>query len=190
VTTQRAEQRRLTEHRILTAARKLFSANGYDRTTIRAVATEAETDPGLVMRYFGSKENLFSRVARIDADEPIAGTPDEVADAVLVSLTDKLGDEPVAALAMLRSMLTHPDASRGVHNFMTEQQQQIAATLPRPDATLRAGLMMSVLLGTVVGRYLIKVDGLDDAIPEEIGDLLRPCFRALAGGDAGSAAAE
>ena len=46
----RVEQRRRTEERILTAARQLFGEHGYDRTTIRAVATAAGSDPGLVMR--------------------------------------------------------------------------------------------------------------------------------------------
>ena len=35
----RAEQRRRSEERILAAARQLFAEVGYDRTTIRAVAS-------------------------------------------------------------------------------------------------------------------------------------------------------
>ncbi|MFG1604147.1 TetR family transcriptional regulator [Actinoplanes sp. NPDC049265] len=58
---KRAEQRRRTEARILAAARHLFAAVGYDRTTIRAVAAAAEVDAGLVMHYFGSKDALFAQ---------------------------------------------------------------------------------------------------------------------------------
>ena len=50
----RAEQRRRTEARILTAARQMFADVGYDRTTIRAVAAAVGVDAGLVMHYFGS----------------------------------------------------------------------------------------------------------------------------------------
>ena len=61
----RAEQRRRTEARILDAATQAFFSAGYDRTTIRAVASAAGVDAGLVMHYFGSKRELFRQV--IDA---------------------------------------------------------------------------------------------------------------------------
>src|SRR5947208_10505097 len=63
----RAEQRRRTEARILDAATQVFFSAGYDRTTIRAVASAAGVDAGLVMHYFGSKQELYRRV--IDADD-------------------------------------------------------------------------------------------------------------------------
>ena len=42
----RAEQRRRTEARILNATTQVFFSAGYDRTTIRAVASAAEVDAG------------------------------------------------------------------------------------------------------------------------------------------------
>ncbi|GAA2429353.1 TetR family transcriptional regulator [Streptomyces pulveraceus] len=185
--TSRTEQRRQTERRILSAARRLFSERGYERTTIRAVATEAAADPGLVMRYFESKEALFSRVARIDMDaEPsIGGSPAEVADTLLASLRDKLAKEPEAALALLRSMLTHPEASREVHAYVSAQQRRMTDALPQDNAALRADLLGAVMLGTLLGRYLIRMETLQDAPPEEIAALLSPCFQALAGGAPG-----
>jgi AcrR family transcriptional regulator len=79
VVTTRIEQRRRTEGRILTAARELFGEQGFDRTTIRAIAARAGSDPGLVMRYFGSKEKLFAQAAAIPADGPIEGSPEQIA---------------------------------------------------------------------------------------------------------------
>ena len=67
----RAEQRRQTEARILAAAREMFAELGYDRTTIRAVATAAGVDAGLVMHYFGTKDELFARAAKLPADEMV-----------------------------------------------------------------------------------------------------------------------
>ncbi|MFF9351726.1 TetR/AcrR family transcriptional regulator [Streptomyces sp. NPDC014734] len=182
--TSRTEQRRQTEQRILSAARRLFSERGYERTTIRAVATEAAADPGLVMRYFESKEGLFSQVARIDmdAEASIDGSPAEVADTLLASLRDKLVTEPEAALALLRSMLTHPEASREVHAYVSAQQRRMTEALPQDNAALRADLLGAVMLGTLIGRYLIRMEALQDAPAEEISALLSPCFQALAGG--------
>src|SRR4029453_5852683 len=57
----RAEQRRRPEMRILDAATQVFFSAGYDRTTIRAVASAAGVDAGLVMHYFRSKQELFRR---------------------------------------------------------------------------------------------------------------------------------
>src|SRR5436190_23846181 len=100
----RMEQRQRTETRILTAARQLFGEHGFDRTTIRAIATAADSDPGLVMRYFGSKEKLFAQAAAIPADGPIEGSPEQIAQLLTAALTEKLTDEPAAALAALRAM--------------------------------------------------------------------------------------
>ncbi|MTD58849.1 TetR/AcrR family transcriptional regulator [Amycolatopsis pithecellobii] len=180
----RTAQRKRTEERILTVARRLFARQGYDRTTIRAVAGEAGIDPGLVIRYFGNKENLFAHAARMESEDPLPANASDVATLLLDSLGDKLAGEPVSVIAMLRSMLTHPEAGREVLAFMTDQQRQIAKALPQPDAALRADLLGAITMGMLFGRYLIKLEVLQDASPEEIIDLLRPCFHALAeGGD-------
>lgn len=44
---------------ILATARELFSQAGYDGTSLRDVATQAQVSEGLVYRYFGSKRGLF-----------------------------------------------------------------------------------------------------------------------------------
>ncbi|MFE3193708.1 TetR family transcriptional regulator [Nocardia sp. NPDC059240] len=180
--TNRAQQRRNTEARILAAAERLFAESGYDRTTIRAVAAAAETDPGLVMRYFGSKEELFARAAVVGAGEPIGGTPAEAAESLLAALGAKLEDEPVNALAAIRSMLTHTEAAEGVRAAMAEQQRQAAGHLAADEADLRAGLLGAVTLGVVIGRHLLQLDGLKDAPPERITALMRSVFHDLAHG--------
>src|ERR1700689_5610259 len=103
----RAEQRRRTETRILDAAARVFAAAGYERATIRAVASAAGVDAGLVMHYFGSKQELFRRV--IDAPVPeVSGAPGQAAEQILTSLADRLAGGPGAALALFRSALTSP----------------------------------------------------------------------------------
>lgn len=44
---------------ILLIAQKLFADRGYDRTTLRRVATASGVDPALVSYYFKSKQELF-----------------------------------------------------------------------------------------------------------------------------------
>jgi AcrR family transcriptional regulator len=179
----RAEQRRRTEERIVVAARRLFAEHGYDRTTIRTIAAEAKTDPGLVMRYFESKEKLFARVAVVDQHEPIGGTPEQVAELLLAALGAKVAAEPVAALAAVRSMFAHPEAAKEVREAMLAEQRQAAKTMPGEDADLRAGLIGALTLGTVIGRYLLGLDGLRDAAPDRIIALLRQSFHSIVHGD-------
>src|SRR5256885_622978 len=48
-----------TREAIVEAARKAFAERGYDRASIRAIATSAGVDPALVHHYFGTKDELF-----------------------------------------------------------------------------------------------------------------------------------
>src|ERR1700746_3936129 len=79
----RAEQRRRTEARILDAATQVFFSAGYDRTTIRAVASAAGVDAGLVMHYFGSKQQLYRQVIDAAPVPEVSGTLAEGAGRIL-----------------------------------------------------------------------------------------------------------
>src|SRR5579862_3428166 len=109
--TSRAEQRRRTEARILDAATQAFFSAGYDRTTIRAVAAAAGVDAGLVMHYFGTKQELYRRVIDAAPVPEVSGTPAEAAEQILAALAGRLSSPNVASLALLRSMLTNPEAA-------------------------------------------------------------------------------
>ncbi|MCI4061165.1 TetR family transcriptional regulator [Micromonospora sp. R77] len=176
----RAQQRRRTEDRILAAARQMFAELGYDRTTIRAVARAANVDAGLVMHYFGTKDELFARAATLPADEVPGDAVDEVPEGLLTSLAKRLDSEPAASLAVLRSMLTNPDAADRYRAAAEPQLARITAGIPTADAELRASLLSAIVHGVIIERYLLRLGRLADAPPDQIIDLLRPCFQALA----------
>lgn len=179
----RAERRRNTEARILAAAGRLFAESGYDQTTIRAVAAAAGVDGGLVMHYFGSKQELFQRATHTEPAQPVGGTPEEVTEQVLAKLADSLVHEPVASLAVLRSMLTHAGASEAAAEGAARHRAQLSSAIPTDDADLRAALISATMIGVVVSRHLLKFDDLRDAPPEQIVELLRPCLRSLTHAD-------
>lgn len=187
----RAERRRRTEARILAAARGLFAERGYDRTTIRAVAGAAGVDPALVMQHFGDKETLFRRAVFEPSEQPLTGDPERLAELALDMLGVKLGELPGDQPATLRAMLTHPEAAAQVREALSGQIEQASAAIPREDAELRAALILSTLLGVMVGRHLLRLRALRDATPEQLTSILRPSFHALTGqvgghhGDAG-----
>jgi AcrR family transcriptional regulator len=176
----RAEQRRQSEEGILAAARQMFADLGYERTTIRGVAKAAGVDAGLVMHYFGSKDELFARAAKLPADEIPADDPAQMAEALLGSLAKRLESEPIASLAVLRSMLTNAGAADRYRAAAGPQLGQITAAIPGDDAELRASLLSAIVHGVIIERYLLRLGRLADASPEQIVDLLRPCFQELA----------
>ena len=177
----RAEQRRRTEARILEAATKAFFSAGYDRTTIRAVASAAGVDAGLVMHYFGSKQELFRRVIDAAPVPEISGAPGPATEQILAGLASRLASEPVASLALLRSMLTNPEAASAASAGIARYQAQIAQAIPADDADLRAAIISAITLGITVSRHLVKADELATADPAQVIRLLRPCVLALAG---------
>ncbi len=176
----RAEQRRRTEARILDAATQVFFGAGYDRATIRAVAAAAEVDAGLVMHYFGSKQELYRRVIEAAPVPEVSGTPAEAAEQILAGLASRLATPATASLALLRSMLTNPEAASAASAGIARYEAQIAQAIPASDAALRAAMISAITLGITVSRHLIKSDELSDADPGRIIELLRPCLHSLA----------
>jgi AcrR family transcriptional regulator len=174
VSSTRAAMRRDTEQRIVVAARSLFSTRGYSSTSIRAIADAAESDPALVIRYFGSKDQLFAHAAQLVVENIEARDEDHLVEELLAALAVKLQAPPTELLANLRSMLTHPDSASQVGQAMSAQQQSTAQLLRGDAAATRAGLVGAIMVGVVLGRYVLKLDGLADAEPDEILELLRP----------------
>lgn len=179
----RAEQRRKTEARILAAASRLFVERGYERTTIRAIAGAAGVDGGLVMHYFGSKQGLFQRVTHARPAPELSGSAEQVTEQILARLAESLASEPVHSLALLRSMLTHPEAAQALREGAARFQAQISRPIPADDADVRAALVSAVMLGVIVSRHLLNSDALTATSPQQVIDLLRPCLRSLTRAD-------
>ncbi|MEH0450135.1 TetR family transcriptional regulator [Streptomyces sp. B21-102] len=178
----RADRRRATEVRILDSARELFAEKGFERTTIRAVATAASVDPALVMQYFGSKRELFSQAVQALPAPLTATDVDELVDQLLASLGLKLGGLPEGTLAMMRSMLTDQAAADHVRAALGRQIDSVGAALSAAeDPELRAALVVTALLGVAIGHQLLGLAALREAPADHIAALLRPAIKALAG---------
>lgn len=177
--TSRRDRRHATEQRILACARELFGDHGFERTTIRAIARRAEVDPALVMQYFGSKQELFTAAVRAAPEPMFAGRPEQLADFLIDTLGLKLAASDREPMVMLRSMLTHPDATERAREVVDRQGGRIADVLTGEDASLRAGLIVSMMLGARIGRDLLELESLAGASVERLTALMRPVFEAL-----------
>ena len=146
---------------ILAAAQARFTDQGFERTTIRQVARDAEIDPSMVMRYYGSKEGLFAAATDIDLELPdVTGVPPAELGAVLARhfltiWTNDRGSGPLTIL--LRSAVTHEDAAERLRAVFSGQVETMVrqALGDVPDVSIRAGMLSSHLLGVALTRFVI-----------------------------------
>jgi AcrR family transcriptional regulator len=180
----RDERRKRTEIAILDAARELFAETGFERTTIRGVASRAGIDPALVMQYYGNKERLFAEASRWRRDDKRIDRV-SVADLPAAALQDLVAhfehpQDGEAAKALMRNCLTHPSAADAMRDkVMCDRAASVAAKLDGPDAELRAALFGACMMGIGMARYLIELPHLADASPEDLERLLGPALAAL-----------
>jgi AcrR family transcriptional regulator len=151
-----------TKAAILAAARRLFAERGYDHTTIRDVAAKADIDPAMVIRYFGSKDDLFVRAVAFDLKLPDLSTADP----------SRLGETLVRHFLMLwegenrhrglplmlRSAPSNEFAANKAREVFAAQVMPALMRAGGPEgAATRAGLVSSQLLGLALCRYILKL---------------------------------
>ena len=151
-----------TRQAIEDAARILFSANGFERTTVREIGARAGIDPAMVIRYFGSKEALFAQVALPDLRLPdLAGVPPESIGETMVRhfLLQWEGEDGGGGMpVLLRSAASNDEAAARLRDiFRSQVFPAVAAAGPPETAPARAGLVASQLLGLALTRYVLKL---------------------------------
>lgn len=171
-----------TRARILRAARGSFAADGYERTTIRAVAAKADIDPSMVMRYFGSKDGLFAAAASFDLRLPDLGVlPRQKLGAALVRhfLARWEGDMSDNALrVLLRTAASHDSAAERMREiFRSQLVPALASVVPKKEAAARAGLVATQMLGLAFCRYVLRLPGIADLGHDAIAARLGPTIQ-------------
>jgi AcrR family transcriptional regulator len=173
----------VTRGAIMRAAQARFAADGYDRATIRAIAADARIDPSMVMRYFGSKAQLFAAAVDIELRLPdLSGVPRVELGKVLVAhFLERWEGDPGddALLMLLRSAATDEVArERMRHTFASQLVPALASVIDDPhEASRRAGLISSQLLGLALTRHVLRlppVVAMDrDLLVEQIGPTIQ-----------------
>lgn len=179
-----------TRELIEDAARKQFAELGYDRTSIRSVAKQADVDPALVTHFFGKKWELFLAVVELAADPPtlietmVTGDQSSVGLRLANALVDILDDESRRRrmLSMMRAATSEPAAAALVRDFLTRNiLQPIAERLGVADAEYRAALVMSQVVGFTMARYVVALEPLEararDRIIADLGSTFQRYLR-------------
>ena len=168
---------------IVAAARREFTASGYDGVSLRAVARRAGVDAALVHHYFDTKADLFA--ATINAPtrpdllvaEILRGPRDAIGSTIVRTLVTRFDDRATrdTFIALIRTALGHEFAARMLRQFLLrEVLQRITTELQLDDGELRAGLAASQLVGLVVARYGLRIGPLADATPDELVSRIGP----------------
>lgn len=149
-----------TKAAILAAARRRFIDEGYERTTIRAIAADAHIDPAMVMRYFGSKEQLFRQVSDYDLRLPdLTAMPrEEIGERVVRHLIE-LWETDRSLLALMRTAVADPVEAGKMRELFGTQVLRTVAALYDGDiekAAPRAGLAATQVLGLALCRYALE----------------------------------
>ncbi|MBX7431930.1 TetR family transcriptional regulator [Mycobacterium sp. Y57] len=172
---------------VLAAAKERFARDGYDKTTLRAVAEDARVDASMVLYLFGSKQELFRESLRLIIDPGVlvaalagddaTGEPDIGTRMVRTYLTVwEAPESAVSMRAMLASATSNPDAQAAFRAFM---QNYVLAAVSGvigggDEARLRATLAASSLVGTAMLRYLMAVGPLAELPTEDVVRLVAP----------------
>jgi AcrR family transcriptional regulator len=161
-----------TRRAILAAARATFAARGYERTTIRAVAEQAGVDASMVMRYFQSKEGLFTAVVTMDVRVPdLRPVPASRRGEFLVRHFIRRWEDPVpddALIVLLRTAVTSETVAGQLQAILGQVVTKPIAALGDEQAAERGTLIAAQLLGVALCRYILLFEPLASMPAEDV----------------------
>lgn len=175
-----------TRQTVLDAARTRFASNGFAATTMRLVAADAGVDVSMVMQFFRSKDELFAAVMSIPGsalerlNTVFEGADDQLGERVVrafLQAWDGAPEESEPLMAMLRGAIVNQLARHQFRDFIESRLLTGSSQLLGPEAGLRAGLALSMLVGLVTGRQIIGVPILAAADRETLVAIVAPAIQ-------------
>lgn len=155
-----------TREQILAAARHRFLTDGYQATSMRSIAADAEVDTALVSYYFGSKQGVFGAAMALTANPAeilaaalpgdFAGLPERVLRALLRTWDDEETGAPLRA--MLGGIGENPAMARVLREVVEREIiGAVASRLSGRDRGERAAVFGAALAGLIFGRYILRI---------------------------------
>lgn len=179
-----------SRRRIFEAATARFTADGFQRTTIRAIAADANVDPAMISYFFGGKQQLYSAVLNpgTEAHEPV--------EHLLTDGVEKFGERLVRRFlevsrspesqdrlaALARSAAMDREPAGLLREFIENEFATALADnlgLSSAEARVRASLISVQLVGIMVARHHVRVEPFASAPPETVVAWLGPVVQRL-----------
>jgi len=174
-----------TRGALLDAALAVFTEQGFDGATVRAIAGRAGVDAAMVNHWFGGKEGLFAAAMQIPVD------PTALVDELLAGGIDGLGERIVrrflgvwdasrgsALIGIVRSASSHEASARMMREFITRVLfGRLARQLEIDQPDLRAALCGSQIVGLAMVRYVIRLEPAASADPDTLAAAIGPTLQ-------------
>jgi AcrR family transcriptional regulator len=179
---------------VLAAAQRQFAEVGYDRTSMRSIAAEAEVDQKLVTYFFSSKQALFVAVTELPFEPgeairhvlegDVAGRGERLARLILEVLENPQAGPRL--IGLVRAAAAEPEAARMVRELLAQRIWARAADqLPVRSSSTAVALIATEILGLVMSRYVIRTEPLASLSAESVIGLVAPNLQRLLGGTRG-----
>lgn len=170
-----------TREALLAAATELFTARGFDRTSVRDIAARAEVNQALVFRYFGSKEELLGAVLTAPGRALLAQTePAELLAEILHQvLADPMSGEGGNLLMLALTDSRQRAAAEVLDREVAEPLRAALTGAGAEDSAVRAELTLAWILGLVLNRHLRPTGAIARADPATVAALVLDSAPAL-----------
>lgn len=180
-----------TKTALVAAAREVFSEQGYNGATVRAIAARADVDAAMVNHWFGGKDGLFA-----EAVLKLPFKPSELVAGLMDGPVDTLGERMVRTflttwdatgggvfIALMRSVTSHEQAAQMLREFFLENIfRQLAKATGGDNGELRATLVATQIVGLGMVRYVARFEPLATAeIPTLVAAIAPTLQRYLTG---------
>jgi len=176
---------------IVAAARHEFSQLGFDRATIRSIASRANVDPATIYRFFGNKEELLAAALEFPVSGEVvarvlAGAEERSPASMLETLLGLWQNPEVGErlVALLRVAATHESAGAIVGDlFDSTVLRALEDRIGGDDAEFRAGLIASQLAGLALLRLVVRIEPVAEASIDDLVVAIAPNIERYLSGD-------
>jgi len=169
---------------ILDAAKQLFAEHGFEGTSLRQVARAAGVDPAMIHHFFNGKDELFALSVELPVDpgqvlSGVDGSDPARRAELIIRAVLRLWESPAhpSLVAFLRGTLGSTAKTALMRQVINRTViSRVTAGIPGTPAevALRGDLVATQMVGLMMVRYVIRLEPIASAAPEEIVRLVAP----------------
>jgi AcrR family transcriptional regulator len=179
-----------TRAELVNAAATVFTEQGFEGATVRAIADRAGTDPSMVYHWFGNKRALFDAIiqppfdAVADINHALSGDPAALGERAARTFLTAWDQHRERFNTIMRHISVHSTAAAMLQDHITTAvADAVAAHLDVDRPRYRASLVTSYLAGLAMTRYLIQMEPLASTPVEQIVTTVGPTLQHWLTGD-------
>jgi AcrR family transcriptional regulator len=178
-----------TRERILDISLELFSAQGYDKTSLRQIAERLGFTKAAIYYHFSSKGDilmaLHMRLHEFGREALNALGDDSASPEIWVQLLDQLIDQMLQQRALFIFHERNQAAIEALHHGQEAEadhedlQMRFRQALSNEDLPIEVRVRMSCAFGAVMGGLALSGDVFSTVPAAELGDMLRSAVQLL-----------